>query len=114
MSPQTPLHAGAASAEQHPESEYAFWLDHARMLEREHPEHLAALGLTPEAYARLAIEPAMSIEESVAAGWMDASEGRILLGCATLEDLLEWHYTPEEAAATLRRQKQESACGSST
>jgi|HubBroStandDraft_6_1064221.scaffolds.fasta_scaffold914408_1 hypothetical protein len=113
MSPQTPLDVGAASAEQHPEIEFAFWLDHARMLEREHPEHLAALGMTPEEYARLAIEPAMSIEESVASGWMRPAEGRALLGRATFEDLLELRHTPEEAEAILRRQ-QESPCGSST
>jgi hypothetical protein len=79
-------------------------LEHAQRIAREHPEHLAALGLTAEQYANELAQPGMSVEESVAAGWMSAAEGRFLLGQATLEDLLELGHSPDEARALLAQQ----------
>jgi hypothetical protein len=93
--------------------EYPAFLDHARQIERDHPEHLAALGMTAEDYARSMTGPTLTIEESVAAGWMSAAEGRFILGQATLEDLRELGHGPDEAQAILLDQ-QERACASST
>lgn len=89
------------------------FLEHARTIEREHPEHLAALGMTAEEYAHCMMEPALSIDESVAAGWMSAAEGRLIEGRATLEDLLELGHSPAEARAILADQE-DRACASST
>jgi uncharacterized protein YciI len=91
----------------------ASYLEQARKIEREHPEHLAALGVTAEEYARTMAGPTLTIEESVAAGWMSAAEGRFILGHATLEDLRELGHTADEAHAILLDQ-QERACASST
>lgn len=93
--------------------EYPFFLQHARELEREHPEHLAALGVTAEQYARSMTGPSLTIDESVAAGWMSAAEGRFIQGKATLEDLIDLGHAEHEARAILRDQ-QERACVSST
>jgi len=89
------------------------YLEHARNIEREHPEHLAALGVSAEEYARTLAGPTLTIDESVTAGWMSAAEGRFILGHATLEDLRELGHTPDEAQAILIDQ-QERACASST
>ncbi len=62
------------------------FLAHAQQIEREHPEHLAALGVTAEEYAEGMTGPSLSVEDSVAAGWMSAAEGRFILGQATLAD----------------------------
>ncbi len=81
--------------------EYPFFLAHARQIEGEHPEHLAALGMTAEEYARSMSGPSLTIEESVAAGWMSAAEGRFIQGRATRDDLLELGHPPDEAQAIL-------------
>jgi hypothetical protein len=94
MSP--PQFAGAGTAEERAAIEYPTFLAHARALEREHPEHLAALGMTVEAYARSMSGPSLTIEESVAAGWMSAAEGRFILGRATLEDLVELGHPADD------------------
>jgi hypothetical protein len=94
-------------------TEYAFFLEHARQIEREHPEHLDALGMTTEQYARCMSGPSMSIDESVAAGWTSAAEARFIQGRATLDDLLELGHPPVEAHAILLDQ-QARACVSST
>jgi hypothetical protein len=93
--------------------EYPFFLEHARDLAREHPEHLAALEMSAEEYARSMTGPSMTIEESVAAGWMSAAEGRSIRGQATLADLLELGHSLDEARVILADQ-QERACASST
>jgi hypothetical protein len=94
-------------------TEHAFFLEHARQIEREHPEHLAVLGMTAEEYARSMSGPSLSIDESVAAGWMSAAEGRFIQGRATLDDLLELGHPSVEARAILLDQ-QARACVSST
>jgi hypothetical protein len=91
--------------------EQSFFLEHARSVAREHPEHLAALGMSAEEYARSMTGPSMTIDESVAAGWMSAAEGRFILGQSALEDLLELGHSPGEARAILLDQ-QERACAS--
>ena len=78
---------------------------YAEQIERDHPEHLASLGMTGEQYAREMAQPGMTIEESVAAGWMSTAEGRFLLGQATLDDLLELGHSPDEARALLLDQQ---------
>jgi hypothetical protein len=121
MSPPSFADAGTAVAApirgQDPEGrtaqEYPFFLEHARQIERAHPEHLAALGMTAEEYARSMTGPSLTIEESVAAGWMSAAEGRFILGEATLDDLLELGHPLDEAQAILLDQ-QVRACASST
>ena len=85
---------------------------YAAQLEREQPGYAAALGLT---VAELAVElagPGLSVEESVAAGWLSAAEGRAMLGQATPEDLAELGYPADETRAILLRQ-QDQACASS-
>lgn len=111
-----PLDAGeywALSDEQRAELNYPYYLEYARMLYSNIPEHFAALGETPEEYARAMTEPGVSIDEAVARGWTSAADGRLLQHRATLEDLLELGYTPEKAQAILLEQ-QERACASST
>ena len=108
-----PMAALRPSAEERAALEYPVFLEHARALEREHPEHLAALGMTAEAYAHSMSGPSLTVEESVAAGWMSAAEGRFILGRATLEDLLELGHSADEARAILLDQ-QERACAPST
>ena len=107
-----PASAHLVSAEERAAIEYPFFLEYARKIEREHPEHLAALGMSAEEYARSMCEPGLTIEESVAAGWISATEGRSILGQATLEDLLELGYTADEAQAILLDQ-QDQACAPS-
>jgi hypothetical protein len=94
-------------------TEYVFFLELARQIEHEHPEHLTALGMTTEDYALSMSGPSLSIDESVAAGWMSAEEGRFIQGLATLDDLLELGHPPAEARAILLDQ-QARACASST
>jgi hypothetical protein len=93
--------------------EQRHYLDYAREIERDHPEHLAALGMTAEEYARSMSGPSLTIEESVAAGWMSAAEGRFITGKASLDDLLELGHSPEEAREILADQ-QARACAPST
>jgi hypothetical protein len=100
----TPSFAGSA---------YPYLLDEARRIEREHPAHLAALGMNAEQYARGMMGPSLTIDESIEAGWMSAAEGRYIQGCATLDDLLELGHSREEAHEILLDQ-QERACASST
>lgn len=80
-------------------------LRYAEQIERDHPGYLASLGMTVEQYAHELSQPGMSVEESVAAGWMSAAEGRFLRGQATLDDLLELGHSPEEARALLSQQR---------
>jgi hypothetical protein len=80
-------------------------LAYADQIERDHPGYLAALGMTAEQYAHELAQPGMSVEESVAAGWMSAAEGRFLLGQATLDDLLELGHSLDEARAMLAQQR---------
>jgi heme oxygenase len=93
--------------------EFRHYVEHARAIERDHPEHLAALGMTAEQYAQSMSGPSLTIEESVAAGWMSAAEGRFIGGKASLEDLLELGHSPEEAREILADQ-QARACAPST
>jgi hypothetical protein len=108
-----PAPANRARTEERAALEHPVFLDHARTLEREHPEHLAALGMTAEDYASGMLGPSLTVEESVAAGWMSGAEGRFILGRATRDDLLDLGHTPDEARAILLDQ-QERACASST
>jgi heme oxygenase len=109
-----PFAAAAASSDT--DDRAAIELDallvYARTVEREHPEHLAALGMTAEEYARSMSEPALSIDESVAAGWMSAAEGRCIQGCATLDDLLELGHSEDEARAILADQEDRARASS--
>ncbi len=91
----------------------AYFLEHARTLAREHPEHLAALGQTAEQYAQEMAEPGLTIEESVAAGWMSAAEGRFIQGNATAEDLIALGHSSAEVEEILLDQRVR-ACASST
>jgi hypothetical protein len=121
MSPPSFADAGMAApaparwqgVEERSAIELPFFLDHARQIEREHPEHLAALGMTAEEYAHSMSGPSLTIEESVAAGWMSAAEARFIQGKASLDDLLELGHAPAEARTILLDQ-QVRACVSST
>jgi len=108
-----PAAAHRQTADDRAAVEHAFYLEHARQIERDHPEHLAALGMTAEEYARSMSGPSLTIDESVAAGWMSAAEGRFIMGQATFDDLLELGHPPDEAQAILLDQ-QVRACASST
>ncbi len=88
------------------------YLAYAQNIERDHPGYLASVGMSAEEYAREMAGPSMTIEESVAAGWMSAAEGRFIHGQATPADLVELGYSDEEARAILLNQ-QERACASS-
>ncbi len=77
------------------------FLPYAQKLEREHPEHLRAIGMTAEDYAAALAEPGLTLDESVAAGLMSAEEARFLLGEATREDLVLLGYSPEEMTLSL-------------
>lgn len=92
------------------------FLAHARQLEREHPEHLASLDMTAEAYAAGMVEPRLSLEEAEQAGWIAPEERRLYEGRATLEDLLANGFSDEQARTILQEQEQEQAraCASST
>jgi hypothetical protein len=93
--------------------EYPYFLEYARRIDRERPGYLASMGMTAEEYAHEMCGPSLTIDESVAAGWMSPAEGRFIDGKATPEDLLELGYSDEEARAILVDQ-QERACASSS
>src|ERR1700722_11398348 len=88
------------------------YLPYARAIEREHPEELAALGMTAQGYAAAVGEPGLTIEESVAAGFMSAEEGRYVQGRATREDLIELGYAAAQIEVILEDQRAR-ACASS-
>lgn len=77
------------------------------------PEEFARLGVTVEQYATEFAESGLTIDESVAAGYMSAAEGRFIQFCATREDLIELGHTPEEIEEILEEQRQR-ACASSS
>ena len=90
MNPQTPLDAGAASAEQRAEINYAYFLKSAHELKRERPGYFALLGTTPERYAQSAeIEYAAYLEQ-----------GR-MLEREHPEELAALGETPEEYALAM-------------
>lgn len=85
---------------------------YAQALDREHPEHLRALGMSAEAYAEALSAPAQTLEEAVEAGLMSAEEARFIQGQATEEDLVRLGHSPEEVRAILEEQRAR-ACASS-
>jgi hypothetical protein len=101
-------HAGLAGVP--PRAEH--YLPYVHGLEQEHPGYLASIGTTPEEYAVGMAEPALSIEASVAVGYMSPAEGRFLQGKATREDLIDLGYTPAEIEVLLAEQQARS-CASS-
>ncbi len=101
---------GGASRRARVDAEH--YLPYARTIEREHPEELAALGMTAEGYAAAVGEPGLTIEESIAAGFMSAEEGRYVQGRATREDLIELGYAAAQIEVILEDQRAR-ACASS-
>jgi hypothetical protein len=86
--------------------EYPYFLEYAQKIDRERPRYLASMGMTAEEYAREMCGPGLTIDESVAAGWMSAAEGRFIQGKATPQDLSELGYSDEEARVILVDQQE--------
>jgi hypothetical protein len=82
---------------------------HCEHIERLHPGFLAECNLTD---ADLDAQP-LSIEESVAAGWMRPEEARAIHGIATREDLIALGHPLDEVEEMLADQR-DRACASST
>lgn len=88
------------------------FLPYAREIEREHPEHLSAMGLGAEEYAASMAAPGLTIDESVHAGLLSGAEGRFIKGIASRDDLRELGYSPAEIEGIFAEQ-QVRACASS-
>jgi hypothetical protein len=86
---------------------------YAEHLQATQPEHFATLGSTIEELATQFAEPGLTIDESVAAAYMSAAEGRYLQFCATREDLVELGHSPDEIDVILEEQRAH-ACASSS
>jgi hypothetical protein len=86
---------------------------YAEHLQSTEPEYFASRGATVEEFATRFAEPGLSIDESVAAGHMSASEGRYLQFRATREDLVALGHSSEEIDAILEEQRAH-VCASSS
>ena len=105
MTPPRATFDGPAPAAPAPTAARLLW----EKIEHDEPGTLATYGISDASLA----EPGKTLEQAVAAGWIEAAEMRSSQGNASKEDLIQLGYTPAEIAEMLDEQRV-GACASSS